>query len=93
MTSLLSFMARCGAQFLGLLPESNWVPPTLLSATLHLDTSDLVQSRHKHPALMRQSLAGRTVEGEPTPHCCPPLSHVLDPRLWERVRVHPTSGG
>lgn len=58
---------------------SPWAASSRLSATLHLDTSDLVQSGHKHPALMRrQGLPCReNLAGEPTLHRCPPLSHVL----------------
>lgn len=56
MTSLLRFIVGL-RESLGLLLSLIGVLPTLLSATLHLDTSDLVQSGHKHPALMRQGLA------------------------------------
>lgn len=66
--SPLSFMDGLGGGvvFQGHVSESNWgCHSTFLSATSHLDTSDLVQSEHKRPSLMRQGLAGRTLRGIP----------------------------
>lgn len=60
MTSLLSFIEGLGG-VPGPPPRvSLGVPLILMSATSHLDTSDLVQLEHKHRSLMRQGLAGRT---------------------------------
>lgn len=92
MTSLLSFMAG--------LRGSSWASSLSLvggathSSVCHIafDTSDLFQCRHKHPAVMSQGLAGRTLRISP-PHTATHLYVMLDPSLWERVRIYATSGG